>query len=205
MATNDYWAYLRDENSLKHSRPFGSRNGYTTDSNYKPVGKPAEGVRQSDGRYLYGDRVAEVNAQRSQYQYQQAQNRAAAKAKLSKLESDRMLDTGSRGIDPNILRAKGAMQAKKANRYGEEAQREGDTQYLKTYASTSPHMSDDEVHVLQDRVKALATAWRFGNKTALLKEKIKKKLKSSMSKLGSAAKTGKEAISTYFKQVFKRG
>ncbi len=194
MATNDYWAYLRDENSLKHSRPVGSKNGYTTDPNYKPIGKPAQGVRQSDGRYKYTDTGTGGN--RAYYK---------AKSKLAKIESDRMLDTGSRGIDPNILRAKAAMQAKKANRYGEEAQREGDTQYLKTYASTSPHQTDEEAHILQDRVRALAKAWEFGNKTALLKEKIKKKLKSSMSKLGSAAKTGKEAISTYFKQVFKRG
>ncbi len=52
MANNDYWAYLRDNNELKHYRTKGSKNGYTKDPNYTPVGQKA----QTDGGD-YGDRL----------------------------------------------------------------------------------------------------------------------------------------------------
>ena len=57
MANNDYWGYLHDVNELKHGRKKlsegGAPNGETTNPNYIPVGKKAEGVLNAAGRYVY--------------------------------------------------------------------------------------------------------------------------------------------------------
>lgn len=54
MANNDYWAYLRNENELKHYRTKGSKNGYSTNPDYKPIGQIAKGVwDEALGRYEY--------------------------------------------------------------------------------------------------------------------------------------------------------
>jgi hypothetical protein len=54
MANNDYWAYLKNENELKHYRTKGSKNGYSTNPDYKPIGQIAKGVwDETLGRYEY--------------------------------------------------------------------------------------------------------------------------------------------------------
>jgi hypothetical protein len=74
---NDYWAYLREENELKHYRTPGSKNGYTKDPNYIPVGQKAVG-QVINGKYIYDDKVAAAQA-RGQARQQQA-SRAAKSA-----------------------------------------------------------------------------------------------------------------------------
>ena len=53
MANNDYWAYLRNENELKHYRTKGSKNGVSTDPNYTPIGQKAKGILDAAGNYIY--------------------------------------------------------------------------------------------------------------------------------------------------------
>ena len=53
MANNDYWAYLKNENELKHYRTPGSKNGESKYSWYKPIGEKAKGVLDASGRYIY--------------------------------------------------------------------------------------------------------------------------------------------------------
>lgn len=48
------------KNYLKHSRPKGSRNGYTTMKDYKPVGTPAKG-KLVNGRYVYEEDLKNGN------------------------------------------------------------------------------------------------------------------------------------------------
>ena len=45
---------------LKHDRPFGSKNGYTTMDGYIPHGDPAEGIL-INGRYYYEDELKGPN------------------------------------------------------------------------------------------------------------------------------------------------
>ena len=58
-----YTPHLRRENgysyggSLKHYRTKGSRNGYSNDPNYKPVGQRAQG-KLINGKYVYEDAKA---------------------------------------------------------------------------------------------------------------------------------------------------
>ena len=55
MSYNPYGGKYSKGNSLKHSRPFGSRNGYSTNPNYRPVGKKAVGQRRvlPNGQVIY--------------------------------------------------------------------------------------------------------------------------------------------------------
>lgn len=56
MANNDYWAYLRNENELKHYRTKisegGSPNGFRKDGS-QPVGQKRKGILDAAGNYIY--------------------------------------------------------------------------------------------------------------------------------------------------------
>ena len=51
-----YTPHLRRGGELYHWRPKGSRNGYSNDPNYKPVGQKAQG-QLVNGRYVYDNKV----------------------------------------------------------------------------------------------------------------------------------------------------
>lgn len=53
MANNDYWAYLRSSNELKHSGVKGMRWGFSSDRNYTPIGQKAKGIIDAAGNYIY--------------------------------------------------------------------------------------------------------------------------------------------------------
>lgn len=69
---NDYWAYLREENELKHYRTPGALNK-----------NPIKGTRLPDGTIVYDDKVAAAQA-RGQARQQQASS--AAKSALQNRE-----------------------------------------------------------------------------------------------------------------------
>ena len=53
MANNDYWAYLRSSNELKHSGVKGMRWGQSSNPNYTPIGQKAKGIIDAAGNYIY--------------------------------------------------------------------------------------------------------------------------------------------------------
>ena len=53
MANNDYWAYLRSSNELKHSGVKGMKWGFSSDRNYTPIGQKAKGIIDAAGNYIY--------------------------------------------------------------------------------------------------------------------------------------------------------
>ena len=57
-----------DFNAISHGRPKGSRNGYTTMSNYKPIGKPAKGKYDPrKGYYIYDNAAGGGRGKSSDY------------------------------------------------------------------------------------------------------------------------------------------
>lgn len=57
MSYNPYNGRYTYGGSLKHYRDKGSRNGYSKNPNYKPIGKKAVGRRLPDGTYVYDYRM----------------------------------------------------------------------------------------------------------------------------------------------------
>lgn len=53
MANNDYWAYLRNENELKHAGKKGMKWGVSNNPYYTAVGQRAKGILDAAGNYIY--------------------------------------------------------------------------------------------------------------------------------------------------------
>lgn len=62
-----------DFNAISHGRPKGSRNGYTTMSNYKPIGKPARGKYDPRRGYYIYDNAGGGSRPKSKYYMQKSQ------------------------------------------------------------------------------------------------------------------------------------
>lgn len=56
--TNNYYGNRGNGSSLRHYRTKGSRNGYSKDPNYRPVGQQAQG-KIINGRYVYDNPTAQ--------------------------------------------------------------------------------------------------------------------------------------------------
>ena len=85
-----------DFNAISHGRPKGSRNGYTTMLNYKPIGKPAKGKYDPRrGYYIYDNAAGGGRGKSSDFvrksQLSYAHRISAAKAREANLKYKRSL------------------------------------------------------------------------------------------------------------------
>lgn len=192
MSYNPYGGRYTYGGSLKHYRPKGSRNGYSTVPGYNPVGKKAVGIRQPDGSYRYYDPNEKVF---TKYPNSSVSSRAAQEAGARNYTAQRRKDARIkrlRDTEDKIARNKVTMQQRESGQRmissREEQQRKGNRINANAYGNTFGNAVGREIT-------------RVGAKGRKVVTDVKKGAKKTGSNIGNWLNERRRDVTNWFNQA----